>query len=215
MSRNWNAVLGVSDSYVILCILVSQENFTKPPVSTLNILILRSQFTNRSCFLPYFAIKLFLGKRNPPPQAKDMQTKKNLWNYFGFQKWAHREAIFLEECNGNGKGSSRSREAPKRSTSRDRSYLQLVVNFLHFGSLGEIFVQIEKVLELKLGQRQRVALPRGQSGNVERFLHTPPVILVGGERFDDAGRRCVTGSRQSRRGSSSDGKERKRRENED
>lgn len=52
--------------------------------------------------------------------------------------------------------------------------------------MGEIFVQIEKVLELKFGQRQRVALPRGQSGNVECLLYASPLGLVGGERFDDA-----------------------------
>lgn len=75
------------------------------------------------------------------------------------------------------------------------TYLQFIVDFLHFGSLGEIFVQIEKVLELKLGQRQRVALPRGQSGNVEGLLHAPSLGLVGGERFDDA----IIGQRTERK----------------
>lgn len=75
------------------------------------------------------------------------------------------------------------------------TYLQFIVDFLHFGSLGEIFVQIEKVLELKLGQRQRVALPRGQSGNVEGLLHAPSLGLVGGERFDYA----IIGQRTERK----------------
>lgn len=73
----------------------------------------------------------------------------------------------------------------KKNEERD-SYLQLVVDLLHLGSLGEIFVQIEKVLELKLGQRQRVGFPRGQPGNVQRFLDAPPVLLAVGEQFDDA-----------------------------
>lgn len=67
-----------------------------------------------------------------------------------------------------------------------RGHSQLLEDVLQFGALRQVLVQIEKVLELELVDGQHVQLAGRQAGDVERLLDAPPVVLVGGEQFDDA-----------------------------
>lgn len=63
---------------------------------------------------------------------------------------------------------------------------------LEFGALRQVLVQIEKLLEVELVDRQHVQLAGRQAADVERLLDAPPVVLVGGELLDDAACARVT-----------------------
>lgn len=63
--------------------------------------------------------------------------------------------------------------------SRSNIGLHLIKQLFHFRPRREIFVQVEKILELKLLQRNRVRLADRQARHLERLLHPPAVVFVG------------------------------------